>query len=151
MAISPPSDLVLDVVKAADPERLKVAAAKLQTIARDAGVDGGMFANAFDQFSDTAAPTHVGNSVASQRVAMHNRTAVAFSAFTPTQKFEALMLQQFVEAMMPDDAEDVYGKGTAGSIWKSMLAEQIGRQVVSAGGIGIADMIDRSLHTTPKT
>ena len=37
MAISPPSDIILDVARAADPERLKVATAKLDRLADTAG------------------------------------------------------------------------------------------------------------------
>ncbi|WP_445502363.1 rod-binding protein [Microvirga sp. G4-2] len=43
--------------------------------------------------------------------------------------------------MLPKNAENTYGKGNAGSIWKSMMAEQIGTQVARAGGIGIAEHI----------
>ncbi len=37
--------------------------------------------------------------------------------------------------------ETLSGKGNAGSIWKSMLAEQIGAQLSKAGGIGIAEKL----------
>ena len=57
------------------------------------------------------------------------------------QEFEAFVLQTFVESMLPKDAENTYGKGSAGSIWKSMMAEQIGAQLSRAGGIGIAKHI----------
>jgi len=46
--------------------------------------------------------------------------------------------------MLPDDAQAVFGEGTAGSIWKSFLAEEIGKQIAQAGGIGLADAIDRT-------
>ena len=148
MAISPPSDLVLDVVKAADPQQLKVASAKLQSIANFAPesskAGGPGFGETYDALAGGGAVGGYGSSVAAQRVGMHSRTAVA-GTFTPNQQFEALILQQFIEAMMPEDAEDVFGKGTAGSIWKSMMAEQIGKQVVKSGGVGIADMLTRSM------
>ncbi len=54
------------------------------------------------------------------------------------------MLQQFVEAMMPEKSETVFGKGNAGSIWKSMLSEQIGQQIAKAGGIGIAKALGKA-------
>lgn len=146
MAISPPSDLVLDVAKAADPQKLKVAAAKLQSIANDTYANGGDFGRALDRFPGAGAVAGYGSSIAAQRVGMHSRTAVAGNALSPNQQFEALILQQFIETMMPDDAEQVFGKGTAGEIWKSMMAEQIGKQVVSSGGVGIAEMLDRSME-----
>ena len=147
MAISPPSDLVLDVAKAADPEKLKVAAAKLQSIATHSGgntpVGAPGFGATYDGLSGSPSGYGYGSSVADARVGMHNRTEIV-GHLTPNQKFEALVLQQFIETMMPDDAEEVFGQGTAGSIWKSMMAEQIGRQVVRSGGVGIADMLTRS-------
>ena len=55
------------------------------------------------------------------------------------QKFEAMVLQSFIKEILPKDGQDVYGKGTAGDIWKSMLAQQIATVVSKRGGIGIAD------------
>ncbi len=43
----------------------------------------------------------------------------------------------------------MYGKGNAGGIWKSMLAEQIGTQIAKAGGIGIAKMLNASHPAAP--
>jgi len=44
--------------------------------------------------------------------------------------------------MMPSKAASVFGKGNAGGIWKSMLADQIGTQVAKAGGLSIAKMLE---------
>ncbi len=57
------------------------------------------------------------------------------------QDFEAVVLQSFISSMLPENAENVYGEGTAGSVWKSMLAEQISKQMAKSGGIGIAERI----------
>src|SRR5262249_46517464 len=54
------------------------------------------------------------------------------------RKFEAFVLQVFVETMLPQNAQDLFGKGTAGGIWRSMLAEQLGNQLAQGKGIGIA-------------
>jgi len=66
------------------------------------------------------------------------------SARAAAQDFEAFVLQSFVEAMLPRDAERVFGGGTAGDIWKSMLAEQVAKELARSGGIGIAGMITQS-------
>lgn len=60
---------------------------------------------------------------------------------TPVQKFEGFVLRSFVESMLPSDNSSFFGTGTAGKIWKSMLAERIGDEMAGAGGIGIADML----------
>lgn len=54
------------------------------------------------------------------------------------------MLQNFVEAMLPRDAESVFGGGSAGASWKSMLAEHVARELARSGGIGIAGTIAQS-------
>ncbi len=64
--------------------------------------------------------------------------ASAPTAHAPFAQFEALVLQTFIQAMLPKDAESVYGKGLSGEMWQSMLAEKIAEQVTRRGGIGIA-------------
>jgi Rod binding domain-containing protein len=54
------------------------------------------------------------------------------------RQLEAFVLQTFVEAMLPKSAESVFGKGTAGGIWKSMLAERLADEIARNGGLGIA-------------
>ena len=56
-------------------------------------------------------------------------------------KFEAMVLQTFLQSMLPKDTESVYGGGVAGEMWQSMLAEQLGNVMAKRGGIGIADRI----------
>jgi peptidoglycan hydrolase FlgJ len=60
------------------------------------------------------------------------------AARAPFARFEALVLQTFIQSMLPKDAESVYGKGLSGDMWQSMLAEKIAEQVTQRGGIGIA-------------
>ena len=59
----------------------------------------------------------------------------------PLQKFESFFLRNFVETMLPEKDTSFFGSGTAGQIWKSMLAERIGDEMAASGGIGIADML----------
>ncbi|WP_062217391.1 rod-binding protein [Aureimonas sp. D3] len=59
----------------------------------------------------------------------------------PLQKFESFFLRNFVETMLPQKDTSFFGSGTAGQIWKSMLAERIGDEMAASGGIGIADML----------
>ncbi len=55
------------------------------------------------------------------------------------KKFEAMVLQNFVENMLPKDTGEVYGKGVAGDMWKSLLADKLADAMAERGGIGIAD------------
>ena len=65
----------------------------------------------------------------------------------PFVQFEAFVLQNFVQSIMPQEATAVFGEGTAGEVWKSMLAEKIAMQVAQAGGVGIAKMITPNAKT----
>jgi peptidoglycan hydrolase FlgJ len=57
------------------------------------------------------------------------------------KEFEAFVLQSFIQEMLPKKAEDVYGKGVSGDIWRSMLAEKLAAEVTERGGLGIADQV----------
>ncbi|MGX7707024.1 rod-binding protein [Methylobacterium sp. Gmos1] len=143
MSISPPSDIVLDVARAADPTRFQEAAAKLSQ-------PGSAGATAFaDAARDVGLSTHMPLDARGALMTLQNQTALTGAGSDPYKKFEGLVLQQFVEAMMPEKSETVYGKGNAGGIWKSMLAEQIGTQIAKAGGIGIAKMLNNAHPATP--
>jgi peptidoglycan hydrolase FlgJ len=61
----------------------------------------------------------------------------------PAQQFESFVLQSFVETMLPAADSGFFGEGTAGTIWRSMLAERIGAEIAASGGVGIAEMLDR--------
>lgn len=140
MAIKPPSDIVFDVTRAADPARYQTAAAKLSAGARP--VDPTGFDHAMQVAS--AAPLISGGFDAySARNTIRNSAQAVKSDPTKlaAQQFEAFVLQTFVESMMPKNAERTFGKGNAGAIWKSMMAEQIAGQVAKAGGVGIADHV----------
>ncbi|MBX3582139.1 MAG: rod-binding protein [Rhizobiaceae bacterium] len=55
------------------------------------------------------------------------------------RRFEAMVLQTFIQNMLPRDGAAVYGEGMAGDMWKSMLAEKMAGVMSERGGIGIAD------------
>ncbi len=57
------------------------------------------------------------------------------------RKFEGMVLQTFIQSMLPQDAEAVYGSGLAGDMWKSFMATEIANQMAKAGGIGIAEKV----------
>jgi peptidoglycan hydrolase FlgJ len=57
------------------------------------------------------------------------------------KRFEAMVLQTFIQNMLPKDSAAVYGKGMAGDMWKSMLAEKMADAMAERGGIGIADRV----------
>lgn len=137
MAISPPSDIVMDVVNAADPTRLQEAQERLKT-------QSATLAAARLTREDKGFATDVASLDRASGVSTEPKVSSKDSRTPETyRKFEAMVLQNFLQYMMPSDSEDVYGKGMAGDIWKSMSAEQIANAIAKRGGIGIADHLLR--------
>ena len=137
VAISPPSDLVLDVVRAADPAEVQAAQAKLKAnkaafAAASLAEAGAGFGAALDIISTPATDAGLGNAEPSKNLSKMPEEY---------RKFEAGVLQNFVSSMLPSDSEQVYGKGSAGEFWKSMMAEQIADGMSKNGGIGIAEQM----------
>ena len=56
-------------------------------------------------------------------------------------EFEAFFLQHTLESLLPKDTNSVYGKGLAGQMWKSMLAEKLAFEIARSGGVGIASAL----------
>ena len=138
MAISPPSDLVLDVVKAAEPSDIQAAREKLRT--RAAGTEatqlaalGTGFAQAVGSFDGPATKAGLGN--------IQHATVKGMAIPETYKKVEASVLNTFIQNMQPAESEEVYGKGSAGDFWKSMMAEQMANAVSERGGIGIAEQL----------
>ena len=67
--------------------------------------------------------------------------AMSGPAMKPYRDFEAFVLQSFIQSMLPTNAEGVFGKGTAGEMWKGLLADELGKQLSRSGGIGIAGAV----------
>lgn len=118
MAIPTSGDLILDVVRAADPAAAEAARAKLASLSTK--VEGMKFD-----------PATAGADAPRGKAA----TPEAFA------RFEAMVLQSFIQTMLPQDTESVYGGGMAGEMWQSMLAEQLGATMAKRGGIGIAERV----------
>ena len=142
MAISPPSDIVLDVAKAVDPLQYSAAVeklARLSNVKLDAADSFDALLGSFDSQSEAA--DAIADPMRADLRSRLTSTLEGAAAQKPYQQFEAFVLQTFIQQMLPKDAEHVFGQGLAGSFWGSMLAEQIAGQLAKAGGIGIADLM----------
>ncbi|WP_315925425.1 rod-binding protein [Mesorhizobium sp. SP-1A] len=127
MAISPPSDIVLDVARAAGPTDLEAARTALAKRSGEASAT----------FSVDAAPIgrHTGKLEAGK---VQVGKVEADQGADKFKRFEAMVLQTFIQNMLPKDTEQVYGQGLAGDMWKSQLAERLADVMAERGGIGIA-------------
>lgn len=122
MSVDLKTDIVADVLGAADPGAAAAARQRLADSAAKAGA---------------AAPVRFEAKVA--HIEAPKRTAP--SADNAAMRFEAMVLRSFIESMLPDEAENIYGNGLAGDMWKSTMAEKIADQIASGGGIGIANRL----------
>ena len=144
MIVTATQDLVLDVLEAADPAAQRAATAKLDAL-KSTGAD---FAASMEVEAGKAKAAAADQSAATMSEAQSGvvngapvQVIKAPASGEVYRKFEAYILQTFVEAMLPKESEEVFGKGTAGGIWKSMLAEQLGSQLAKGKGIGIASQL----------
>nr|WP_246451053.1 rod-binding protein [Rhizobium paranaense] len=128
--------MVLDVVKAANPADVQAAQEKLAAnraafAATSLAENGNGFASTVSALDSAA--TKAGLSNANTHTAQ-TKVPQAY------HKFEAMVLQNFVKNMLPN-SETLYGKGSAGEIWKGMMAEQLGNTLAKNGGVGIAEQM----------
>jgi len=144
MAISPPSDIVLDVLNNADPSRLEVAQAQLK--AGQATAEAQRLASTDASFDATLRK----DAVSEAHKLKHRLDGVEKKQVPETyRKFEAMVLQNFIKTMLPE-SDEIYGKGSSGEIWRGMMAEQIANEIAREGGIGIADKLGDGGSTTLK-
>lgn len=166
MGIRPPSDLVFDVMQAAEASRAQQVTGKLQALKP---ADGAAFDTALAKADEarsfasttpgetaprTAAHIPAGLSFSGASLtnlrnahALSSRPTGGFAAATPgiapLKKFEAMVLSNFLEHMMPASS-GVYGGGNAGQTWKSLLTEKLGERIADSGAIGIAKHLERA-------
>lgn len=132
MSIQTATDIILDVVRAADPAVAQRAEAMLEA----ASIRKSEQAAATPAFQHQLLASANGSSVSMSAASVGD--AAPDKSLEVYQRFEAMILQNFVGSMLPKDSEQLYGEGTAGEIWKGMMAEQLGAVLAKGGGIGIA-------------
>lgn len=121
MAVDFPSDLVLDVARAADPAGTRTLEARLKS-----GASG-------DAASTIGEAARFGTHL--------SRVTQGAAAKDAGKEFEALIVSNMIEDMMTDTGESFFGGGFAGDVWKSMMAEQIAMQVVKGADFGVGSAI----------
>jgi hypothetical protein len=61
-----------------------------------------------------------------------------------------MLVNSFVGEMLPKDAGSVFGEGTAGDMWRSMLSEQISRQIATSGALGLSRRLFETHPVLPR-
>jgi Rod binding domain-containing protein len=147
------TDILLGVSNAADPARFREAVSKLRAIAPDQGEFSTMLAANSKAPADkgsSSGPEDAISAPASSATPGTKATVAPKSSGGLTDVFnqlEAFIMQTFIQSMLPKDAPAVYGKGTAGDVWKGMLAEKMGNEVAKSGQLGIAKRLSSTAIT----
>src|SRR5208337_4582327 len=127
----------LEVLNAADPARASLAAERLAALG--AGASSGDFAADLDRAASAAEavpPPAAG--LADARTRLEAGADAPDAASRAKVEFEAMMLNSFVGEMLPKDASALFGEGAAGDMWRSMLSEQVSRQIAKSGALGLS-------------
>lgn len=143
MSISLPSDIVLGVANAADPQDYRAAVERLAQAKSEALAREDAALKAANEAAVANPPIKPAPSVTGPEIiqAKSGPLPVKRSDEKAYQEFEAFFLQTFVDAVLPKDAESLFGSGPAGKIWKSMLAEHLANELAKSTAFGIADKI----------
>ena len=139
VSIDPASDVIADVIRAADPGRSAAAARRLSDLAGQASAPKPSFDS---ELGRLAAPVQA----TAMRAGVRARAAADSKSGSQTA-FEAMFLGNVLGELLPTDAGGYFGEGTAGQMWKSMLADQVARQIAKSGAFDIAGrLFARSGH-----
>jgi hypothetical protein len=131
MGVSLPSDLVLDVMRNADPVRLHNATARLQSLE---GSDGSnrVFS---DALRSTTPDPRDGASAIPQTTAGGGAGSNAYA------EFERMVLRNLFESLLPEARSGIFGSGPSAGIWRSLAADQLASIYADSGGIGVASTL----------
>ncbi len=149
MAVTIPSDLVLDVMRNATPSRAGAARANLVA----AGIGPVNPKPLFDivlngmspvAMSDRSTLARAGGSMDSEASIGIGRASMQSS---PQEAFEQMVLRNMFESILPAADSGIYGDESASSgIWRSLAAEHLAATYTKAGGLGVAGALNRTSH-----
>ncbi|MCA3554262.1 rod-binding protein [Aestuariivirga sp.] len=139
MAVTLPSDLVADVMRAADPARRTAAAARLTSMSGTTA----KFETLVDAEIPKALP--IDNAGVAPVLSAPPGTPARADDQTPAyQGFERMVLRNLFETLLPEEDSGAFGGGPSAGIWRSMAADQLAGVYAANGGVGIAGMLASS-------
>lgn len=130
MAVSIPSDLVLDVMRNADPVKLRKAVAAFEAPSTD---PSSSFAQVMEQTGAGFALPAPALSFPQQNVETSDNVAA--------RNFERMVLRNLFEPMMPSAESGAFGEGPSAEIWRSLAADEFAGAAAKSGQFGIASLI----------
>ncbi|MBV8104917.1 MAG: rod-binding protein [Hyphomicrobiales bacterium] len=137
MAFNPRSDVILEVLNAADPARASLAAERLSALA-GSNAPAGDFAADLDKAASAPQVSLSAEGLADARSRLAQMADGPDKAARAKVEFEATLINSFVGELLPKDAGSVFGAGSTGDMWRSMLSEQISEQIAKSGALGLS-------------
>ena len=150
MAFNPRTDVVMEVLNAADPSRVSLAADRLSALA-GASAPSADFSADLERAATSApaTPESLANA-ADARSHLAEIPGGSDKLGEAKTQFEAMMLNSFVGELLPKDASSVFGQGMAGDMWRSMLAEQVSLEIAKSGKLGLARRLFATHELAPR-
>lgn len=138
MAVHLSSDLIVDVMRSADPSRRSAAAARLQSLG-----NGSDFASAVDGAAGFAVKLggNAANLVSPALSSSPGKVKHAAGSAEAYQGFERMVLRNLFESLLPDEKSGAFGGGPSAGVWRSMAADQLAGVYAKDGGVGIAKLL----------
>jgi peptidoglycan hydrolase FlgJ len=145
VSIKPPSDILLDVARAADPAKSTAAVERLTRLGADGGADDVQFRDVLGKVNAPRSPSLP--AIAELRFAnMQPEKAKETAQTKAYQGFTALLLENLVDNMMPDDDDGFFGSEAGAGEWRSMLAQELGTSLSKSVDLGIGSKHVKSAH-----
>lgn len=136
MAVSLPSDLVLDVMRNADAVRLSAATNKLRSMGDEGS--SSEFAQVLDGTEGTSWRQNGPASPLSEGLPAGPRHAAAQEHHV---EFERMVLRNLLESLLPQAGSGTFGSGPAAGVWRTLAADQLAGVYAGSGGVGIAEAL----------
>ena len=137
MAVKLPSDLIVDVMRNADPARQRAAVAKLEALS---GSQDQVFAGILDA-SAGVGPGPVEDTLQTGSLASVSPSQQTGTAAVAYQGFERMVLRNMFETLLPNEESGAFGEGPSSGVWRSLAADQLAGVYAKTGGIGIANTL----------
>jgi len=147
MGFNPSTDVILEVLNAADPSRASLAAERLQALAvgKTPAAD---FSASLDKAGASARPSQPAG-LADARASLAQGAQAPDKTARAKTEFEAMALGPFVNEILPKETSGLFGGGAAGDMWRSMLADEIARQIAKSGALGLSRRLFATHGLTP--
>ena len=133
MAVSIPSDLVVDVMRAADPARLQRAVSKLSGSAEGERSGAMNFSSTLANTQNTSCLNILPVNDAAPSQGHHEVEATR-------QGFEQMVWRSLYETVLPEEKSGVFGGGPSAGIWRSMAADQLASVASKNSSLKILDV-----------